>query len=84
LKPEQDDCGEQKMEYVSDDVRLPALALMGIALSCQSFARSPHAKSKPESHHKDQDQQYPENGAKCFFGTHETTRVRVSFNKTVA
>jgi hypothetical protein len=66
LKPEQDERGERNPDHESSDMRPQALALMSGALSRHSFARSPDAKSKLESHEKHQDKQRPENCVKVF------------------
>jgi len=73
LKPEQNDHGDQKPEYLFNDTQAQALALMSSAISPESLACPPcppYAKSKPESHQKHQIKQRPENCVKRFSGVH--------------
>jgi hypothetical protein len=73
LKPEQNDHGDQKPEYLFNDTQAQALALMSGAISPESPAGPPcppYANSKPESHQQHQNKQRPENCVKSFFGVH--------------
>src|SRR5687767_1668714 len=68
---------EQKQEQPFDGTRPEALTLKSAAISPQSLARSPYAKSKSEPHQEHRNQQRPETCFEYFFGVHGECSVQV-------